>query len=253
VSHPEQIGFFEVVARANQALVRTATVLEIGSYDVNGSVRRVFAAAKRYVGIDLVRGPGVDVVQYGHTVSAADGSFDVVISGECLEHDEHWRETFATMCRLTRPGGLVAFTCASRGRPEHGTHRTDQRESPGTQSRGLDHYQNLGEQDFRTMPGFDQWFDRCLFWYNPVSWDLYFAGARRGPPGDHQASALLPDRAAVEALGHLMPITHRVARLPLRVMLAVLPDRLYRPAAFRYWRLLVAVMRRCGLDGLVAR
>src|SRR5687767_6017676 len=130
MSHPEQIGFFTALADSNRELLDGCTVLEIGSYDVNGTVREIFSAAKSYVGVDLVEGPGVDVVGYGHEVDQPDGMFDLAISGECFEHDPHWAETFANMARMTRPGGLVAFTCGSRGRPEHGTQRTRADDSP---------------------------------------------------------------------------------------------------------------------------
>ena len=62
MSHPEQVGFFKAVIDANRTFLEDASVLEIGSYDVNGTVRKLFAAAGHYVGVDLVEGPGVDVV-----------------------------------------------------------------------------------------------------------------------------------------------------------------------------------------------
>jgi hypothetical protein len=123
--HPEQVGFFEVVAKANAELVEGARVLEIGSYDVNGGIRHLFRGASDYVGVDLDHGPGVDRVGFGHEVDDPDQSYDVTLSGECFEHDQHWRETFLNMVRLTRPGGLVAFTCAARTHAEPGSGRAD--------------------------------------------------------------------------------------------------------------------------------
>ena len=124
MSHPEQLAFLDAVARANRQLVEGSRVLEIGSYDVNGSVRTLFATSTDYVGVDLSEGPGVDVVSFGHELALPDDAFDLAVSAECFEHDPHWAETFANMVRLTRPGGMVVFTCATRGRPEHGTRRT---------------------------------------------------------------------------------------------------------------------------------
>jgi hypothetical protein len=66
MSHPEQIGFFKAVVDANKTFIEGARVLEMGSYNVNGSVRDMFALAGRYVGVDLVEGPGVDLVGFGH-------------------------------------------------------------------------------------------------------------------------------------------------------------------------------------------
>lgn len=236
MSHLEQLGFFGAVVARNRDLVASARVLEIGSYDVNGSVRQLFAGCRDYVGVDLTPGPGVDRVGYGHEVADADESYDVVISGECFEHDPMWRQTFTNMVRLTRPGGLVAFTCASRGRPEHGTTRSDTSLSPGTQAVGLDYYRNLTEDDFADLPLGD-WFSDWRFWYLPTNFDLYFAGVRR-----NGSDAALPSDSDVQALRNLMPLPHKVARLPLRALARtrVKEDR-YQDLVLPYWQLLLRV------------
>ena len=176
MSHPEQTAFLAAVAHANRALVAGSRVIEIGSYDVNGNMRSIFSASGEYVGVDLQAGPGVDTVGYGHEIDHPSGNYDVAVSAECFEHDPHWRATFANMCRMTRAGGLVTFTCAPRGRPEHGTKRTESRESPGTQALGLDYYGNLVQSDFQTALPLDELFASYKFWYMPTSFDLYFAG-----------------------------------------------------------------------------
>jgi hypothetical protein len=132
------------------------------------------------------------------------------------------------MLRLTRPGGLVAFTCASRGRPEHGTRRTLVDDSPGTQAEGLDYYRNLTAQDFAgQLEEFSSW----RFWYMPTSFDLYFAGVRRG--GD---DAALPADGDVERIRDLMTFTHRAARWPLRAALAVTNGGpTYQQLVLPYW------------------
>jgi SAM-dependent methyltransferase len=237
MSHPEQLGFFAAVAKVNQPLVEGGRILEIGSYDVNGTVRRVFESSRAHVGIDLAEGPGVDHVGFGHDYDEPDGSFDIALSGECFEHDTFWPETFANMVRLVRPGGLVAFTCASRGRPEHGTARSDASLSPGTQHVGLDYYRNLTEADFAPLP-LAEWFGEWRFWYLPTSFDLYFAGRRAGATG-----ARLPTDADVRALTAVMPFPHRLARLPLRLVAAtgVAEDR-YQDLVLGYWQFLLRVV-----------
>jgi SAM-dependent methyltransferase len=255
MSHPEQLGFFALCAEANKELLSGGRLLEIGSYDVNGSVRRVFDGVRDYVGVDLTEGAGVDLVAYGHEVDEPDGSFDAVISGECFEHDPHWRETFANMCRLARPGGIVAFTCASSGRPEHGTRRTDGRDSPGTQAAGLDYYRNLREIDFLSIDSFGDWFQEFRFWYLPTSFDLYFIGVRRGsheaPISGEARRGILPDSAEVRALSRLMPFPHRLVRAPLRVMAKLLAEPRYQAVATRYWRILVRLQSSVAGDAFV--
>jgi SAM-dependent methyltransferase len=212
MSHAEQLGFFRAVAKANKSLIDGGSVLEIGSYDVNGSVRPMFASASRYVGVDLTEGPGVDLVGFGNELDHPDGSYDITLSGECFEHDRHWRETFQNMVRMTRPGGLVAFSCASRGRVEHGTRRTDAISSPGTQSVADDYYRNLNEEDFADLP-LSAMFSAWRFWYLPTHFDLYFAGIRAGGAG-----AALPADSAVDQLRSLMTRSEAVFRVPMRIL-----------------------------------
>lgn len=235
MSHPEQLAFFQAVRDRNAAFVADAKVLEIGSYDVNGSVRKVFEDAGEYVGVDLAEGPGVDVVAYGHEVDHPDGTYDLTVSGECFEHDPHWRDTFANMARLTRAGGLLAFTCASHGRPEHGTRRSDVTDSPGTQAEGMDYYRNLVAADFAQLP-LAEWFSEWRFWYMPTTFDLYFAGVRHGAA----STAALPSDDQVAKIRHLLPLPHRLVRLPLRLTASVVRDQdTYQRLIMPYWLMLL--------------
>jgi len=243
MSHPEQLAFFQAVVDRNPSLIPTAEIIEIGSYDVNGSVRDIFKGAKSYVGVDLTAGPGVDIVGFGHEIDHPDGSYDLSLSGECFEHDPHWKVTFENMVRMTRPGGLVVFTCASHGRPEHGTSRSDVTDSPGTQSEGLDYYRNLVEADFQPLP-LAQWFSRYRFWYQPTTFDLYFAGVRSGAdPATGPATdpaVVLPSDADVKAIRGLLPLVHRMVRLPLRVVARVVKDEeRYQNIVMPYWLFLL--------------
>lgn len=241
MSHAEQLAFFEIVANANRSTFADGRVLEIGSYDVNGSVRALFRGAREYVGVDLVKGPGVDRVGYGHEIQDAANSYNMTISGECFEHDPQWTHTFGNMVRLTRPGGIVAFTCASRGRPEHGTTRSDPTLSPGTQARGVDYYRNLEEQDFARLP-LAEWFSEWRFWYLPTSMDLYFVGVRAGEGEDGEAC--LPRDGDVEALIGLMTWRHRAARRPLLVVSRVLSGQRYQTVIRPYWKMVLKYANR---------
>jgi SAM-dependent methyltransferase len=235
MSHPEQLAFFQAVVDRNRALVSGADVIEIGSYDVNGSVRDIFKTAEKFVGVDLTEGPGVDVVAFGHEIDHPDGSYDISVSGECFEHDPHWKASFENMVRLTRPGGLVVFTCASHGRPEHGTTRSDVTDSPGTQSEGLDYYRNLVAADFAPLP-LKQWFSRYQFWYQPTTFDLYFAGVRAGA----ESTAVLPQDSDVQAIRRMLPVAHRAIRLPLRVVASFVKDEeRYQNIVMPYWLFLL--------------
>lgn len=231
MSHPEQQAFLEALAACNQALVDGGRVLEIGSYDVNGSVRSKFLAARDYVGVDLTPGPSVDHVGYGHEYDEPDGSFDLTISGSCFEHDPKWEDTLANMVRLTKPGGIVGATFASRGFPEHGTRRTMVSDSPGTQAQGLDYYRNLEEADFAGLP-MDAWFSTWRLWYVSTTFEMYLAGIRSG--GDLGATVDLD--SDVTKIRSLMPLQHRIVRWPLRLAgrLVGHGDR-YQQLVVPYW------------------
>ena len=150
------------------------SVLEIGSLNINGTVRDFFQT-KSYLGVDVGPGPDVDLVAQGETLEFPDDSFDVAISAECFEHNPEWAATFANMHRMS--SRYVVFTCASDGRPEHGTRRSAPDSSPLTLE--WDYYRNLNEQDFRDAFDIESMFVEHEFRYNPASHDLYFYGIKR--------------------------------------------------------------------------
>jgi SAM-dependent methyltransferase len=124
-----------------------AKVLEVGSLNINGSVRKHFNLC-RYKGIDLATGPGVDYVHdMTNPLSPMFGKFDVVISCEVLEHAQYWDALVNNMYESLKPGGLMIITCAGPARAEHGTMRTDAGSSPHT----TDYYQNVSVSDFNTV------------------------------------------------------------------------------------------------------
>jgi SAM-dependent methyltransferase len=179
MAHQEQLTFIQTTCESLADDFKDRKVLEIGSFDVNGSIRPFFKNSS-YIGVDLSEGPGVDVVCEGNKLDHPDETYDVTLSCECFEHNPHWAETLLNMYRMTKRGGVVVFTCATTGRPEHGTNRTTPTVSPGSQSIGWDYYQNLTEQDFQEKFRLDELFDSYFFLTNSNSFDLYFVGQKRG-------------------------------------------------------------------------
>lgn len=173
MAHGAQRVFFEETRKQFPEFFSGQRVLEVGSLNINGTVRDFFSNCL-YTGVDVAPGNDVDIVAQGQDLSFPDGSFDVTVSAECFEHNPYWKETFDNMVRMTRKGGLVAFTCAAEGRPEHGTARTDVGSSPLTVGIGWDYYKNLGEADFpeESLKPFGDY----AFYDNRVNLDLYFVG-----------------------------------------------------------------------------
>lgn len=99
---------------------RPLNIIDIGSYDVNGSYKQFFLhPAWKYTGVDLAAGPNVDVVlQSPYRLPFPSHSVDVIVSGQAFEHVEFFWLTWMEMVRVLKPGGHIFLVAPSRG-PEH--------------------------------------------------------------------------------------------------------------------------------------
>lgn len=175
MSHPQQLFFVGGVKQFLGDFFQQKKVLEIGSLDINGSVRGLFEGCE-YIGLDVGEGKGVDLVGYGEDFGGKADAFDVVISCEAMEHNPGWRKTWLNMVRLAKASGLVVMTCASTGRRQHGTLEYSPSDSPLTMQKQQNHYRNLVEDDFKAILPCDAWFSVWLFCQDHTSHDLYFFG-----------------------------------------------------------------------------
>lgn len=180
MAHRSQQEFCERVKARFPTYFTGTTVLDCGSLDINGSNRTLFTGA-RYMGVDIGPGRNVDVVSKIHDLTLPDGAFDVIVSTECFEHDPHYVESLRNIVRMLRPGGLLFFSCATTGRPEHGTRLAHAGSSPLTARLPgwQDYYRNLTEADVREAIDLAA-FDSYEFTANDVDKDLYFWGLKRG-------------------------------------------------------------------------
>ena len=87
----------------------TKNILDIGSLNLNGSLRKVFKKDKwKYTGIDIQKGRGVDIqLKDPYTYPFEDSSFDAVVSSSCFEHCEMFWLAFNEMVRVTKDGGHI--------------------------------------------------------------------------------------------------------------------------------------------------
>jgi len=178
MAHQQQFNYIEKLKLKFPTSFFNKKVLEVGSLNINGSIRMFFTNCE-YLGIDVGPGRGVDLVCEGQSLDHPNESYDTVGSCECFEHNPHWVETFNNMVRMTKPGGLVFMTCATTGRPEHGTTRTSPADSPLTIGIGWDYYKNLTEQDFRDNIDIDSIFSEHKFEVGAPHPDLYFYGVKK--------------------------------------------------------------------------
>ena len=99
----------------DQLLQRAPTgnlhVLDVGARDVNGTYRPMCEARGwKYIGLDIERGANVDVVSADPSHYPLESrTFDVVLTGQMLEHCERPWLVVPEMARLLKPGGLLAI------------------------------------------------------------------------------------------------------------------------------------------------
>lgn len=96
-------------------------VLELGSYNVNGSARDVIQNATRYVGVDMRAGAGVDYVLHSSEIVNFIGreKVDTVLCLETLEHDLRFWQTLTNMRAVLKRGGVLVISTPTVGFPYH--------------------------------------------------------------------------------------------------------------------------------------
>lgn len=240
MAHKQQLEFVKTVTLHLANNFSNKSVLELGSYNVNGSIKDFFYGSD-YIGVDLTDGPGVDVVADAHLVDYSENSFDITISCECFEHNPKWLESFKNMYRMTKSGGVLIFSCATTGRIEHGTTRTEPKHSPGTQAIGWNYYKNLTQKMFISQLNMDYLFQAHFFQYNKYSSDLYFVGIKAGGAPIFSFNSLSLQAQCTQAAKLLhksesslaMRLLSSLINFPI-YLASFLPEPLFQSIAVRY-------------------
>jgi SAM-dependent methyltransferase len=178
--HPEARDFTLSVKSQFPTFFEGKRVLDVGSGDVNGNNRFLFEGCE-YHGNDVFPAPNVTVVSKTSDLQFPPDTFDTIISTECFEHDPEYKQSLQKIVTMLKPGGLFLFTCASTGREEHGTRRSNPVCSYGTigEIEGWqDYYKNLTFEDVCESIDINT-FSSFGHFYNPFSCDLYFWGIKR--------------------------------------------------------------------------
>lgn len=125
---------YHFVLRAVSSYGACGPVFEIGSRNINGSVRPLFNGLP-YVGIDLTPGPDVDAVADGRDY-VPDAWPNTIVCCEVLEHTPYAIVILHHACDVLLPGGLIILTTADRQRKPHSA-------IDGGPLRPGEHYANL--------------------------------------------------------------------------------------------------------------
>jgi len=180
--HPEATDFTEFVRRILCNFFVSKRVLDVGSGDINGNNRFLFTNCE-YDGNDVIQSNNTTIVSKTKDLPFSNNTFDTIISTECFEHDPEYKDSLIKIYNMLKPEGLFFFTCASTGRPEHGTRRTSPNCSYGTIGNledMVDYYKNLTEIDINDVLPLNELFSVWNTYYNSNSKDLYFLGIKKG-------------------------------------------------------------------------
>ena len=91
-------------------------VIDIGSLDVNGSLKSVTPKRFDYVGLDFATGKGVDILLTdAYNLPLESESADVIVSSSCFEHAEMFWLSFLEIMRVLKPDGLFYMNAPSNG------------------------------------------------------------------------------------------------------------------------------------------
>ena len=100
---------------------KNGSLLDVGSYDVNGNVADVVRVSPfnmreySFLGADFSFGPNVDVVLTSEeSWPFINGNFDIVTCVSVFEHSDFFWETFLSISFATKPGGLIVITVPVR-------------------------------------------------------------------------------------------------------------------------------------------
>lgn len=104
--------FFDTYAKHKDS----GLVVDIGSQNVNGTLKDLLPEQFKYVGLDFEKGNNVDIVlDDAYQFPLESDSADIVVSSSCLEHSEFFWLTFLEMVRITKPDGLIYLNMPSSG------------------------------------------------------------------------------------------------------------------------------------------
>ena len=195
--HKEQKDYLDKIKEKFPEAFKDRKVLDIGSFNVNGNEKPWFDNCD-FIGLDLLLGPGVDVACPANEYNEADNTFDTIISCECWEHNPFYKESILNAIRLLKSGGYFIWTCATTGRPVHGTFtqdaidRNNKATSQGNSAENWitmpnvekedwdnEYYKNVTEVDIREFCDIDFVFSSYEFEVETNHCDLYFWGIKK--------------------------------------------------------------------------
>lgn len=104
--------------------IKDMSVLDVGSRNWDMTISDYVNSCKpsKYVGIDRLEGPGVDVACDANDIVRTFGEkqFDIVICLEVLEHVKDWVKVVDNLKLVCKEGGVIIVTTRIYGYAQHG-------------------------------------------------------------------------------------------------------------------------------------
>lgn len=111
------------IARIKREEIEIKDIIEVGSQDVNGSLKDHILTLnpKSYIGIDIEKGKNVDIICDAENLINIFGkeSFDAVICTSTLEHVINWRKIVSNIKNICKPNGIMFIAVPSPGFASH--------------------------------------------------------------------------------------------------------------------------------------
>ncbi|OGR23542.1 MAG: methyltransferase type 11 [Desulfuromonadales bacterium GWD2_54_10] len=97
------------------ARLGSVNIIDVGAQDVNGSLRQICPSNASYLGLDLAKGSGVDIVlDDPYKLPFHDNTVDIIVSTSTFEHSEMFWLLFLEFIRVLKPEGLFYLNAPSQ-------------------------------------------------------------------------------------------------------------------------------------------
>lgn len=118
--HPSAFNKMKSCVDTYLPMMKNPAVLDFGSQIVPGQKlthKSLFSDYScKYTGLDLSSGNNVDVVmEEPYSIPFEDNTFDVIITGQVIEHIPFLWATFLELARILKPSGYIFCSAPSRG------------------------------------------------------------------------------------------------------------------------------------------
>lgn len=114
--HPFAKKSFNLFKKTYLGKFDNPKIIDIGSLNVNGTLKNEIDFKSEYIGLDLTNGENVDIcLESPYQFPIDSNSVDIVVSVSTFEHIEFFWETFSEVLRILKPNGLFFLNVPASG------------------------------------------------------------------------------------------------------------------------------------------